>query len=390
MMITRKRPQILNYKILVVFLVMWSSFSKDQFVLRAYDKKIVNMNSVQNIFKRYKSKYLVENLRKFVGCCSPNRMVGTVSHAKAAPWLISKIKEIDPSSLLFVDEFVPDIDHAISLYQRDFQKEIAGNYAKESDLYKKWNNFTNSMISQMNKLRTVKGKNIIWEKKGTISPEDVIILGAHYDTLAFDKKNLNIDFTANQPGADNNASGVSILLSLIEVLSEVDLPKTVRIVFFDYQEFGFLGSRAFVQKYKSSLRKEKFAGFVNLLMLGHDTKRNDKNKRFNNFKIYIRDEQNSLHGKDLKLVKALKRSGDNARSGMKFDVVSSGFNSGDHINFWDESFAALTFTQNWEDDFNQSRHHTSNDFVETLNFKSLYSSFRYIGPSVLAWAYDVF
>jgi Zn-dependent M28 family amino/carboxypeptidase len=369
---------------------MWSSLSKDQFVLRDYDKKIVNMSSVKNIFRRYKKDLLVSHLRDFVSCCKPNRMVGTVSHAKVAPWLISKIKEIDPTSLLFVDEFTPDIDHGISLYEKDFQKEIAGNYSKDSDTYKKWNNFTNSMVSQMNKLRSVKGKNIIWEKKGTINSKEVIVLGAHYDTIAFNKKNLNIDFNSNQPGADNNGSGVAILLSLIEVLSEVDLPKTVRIVFFDFQEFGFLGSRAFVQKYKSSLKEEKFAGFVNLLMLGNDTKRNDKSKRYNNFKIYIRSEKNPLHGKDLKLVKSLKRAGDKAASGMKFDVVSSGFNSGDHINFWEESFPALTFTQNWEDDFNAKRHHTSNDFVETLNFKSLYNSFRYIGPSVLAWAYDIF
>ncbi len=360
------------------------------FVLRDYDKNIQSMSSVRNIFRKYKKNYLINHLRDFVRCCGPNRMVGTNSHAKVAPWLVNRIKNLDSKSLLYVDEFVPDIDHGISIYRKDFQKEIAGKYPKDSETYIKWNNFTNSMIAQLEKFRQVKGKNIIWEKKGTISPQEVIILGAHYDTIAYDKKNLSIDFSAKQPGADNNASGVASLLSLIEVLSEVSTPKTIRIVFFDFQEFGFLGSRAFVQKYKSTLRKEKFAGFVNLLMLGHDSKSSDKKKKYNNFKAYIRKESDASHGLDSKLISSLKRAGDKSSSGIRFDVVSSSFNSGDHISFWDESFAAVTFSQNWEDDFNSTRHHTSNDFVETLNFKTLYNAFSYIGASTLAWSYDIF
>jgi len=316
-------------------------------------------------------------------------MVGSKGHDKTAKWIFDRIKKIDSGSNVIIDEFSPDIDHAISLYREDFQREIAGNYSKSSKLYKKWNNFTNSMISHLGKLRSVKGQNVIWEKKGVINPDEVIILGAHYDTIAFNKENLEIDFKSEQPGADNNGSGVAALLSLIEVLSEVELPKTVRIVFFDYQEFGFLGARAYVKKYLPALKKEKLAGFVNVLMLGHDTKKDDKKKKLNNFKIYIRKENHSLHGKDLKLVKSLKSSGDKSQSGIKFDIEANSFNSGDHVNFWDAGLAACTFSQNWEDDFNIKNHHTSNDFVETLNFKSLYNSFRYLGVSILSWSYDI-
>ncbi len=361
----------------------------DKFVLRSYDKKITNLSSVKRVFKKYDKKLLISNLRSFVSCCRPSRMVGSKGHEKTAKWIFDRIKKIDGNSNVIIDEFSPDIDHAISLYRKDFQKEIAGNYSKTSKTYKKWNSFTNSMIGHLGKLRNVKGSNVIWEKKGTINPDEVIVLGAHFDTITFNKENLKIDFESAQPGADNNGTGVSVLLSMIEVLSEVDLPKTVRVVFFDYQEFGFLGARAFVSKYKQSLKKEKFAGFVNVLMLGHDTKSKDKKKKFNNFKIYIRKENEALHGKDLKLVKSLKSVGDKAQSGVKFDIESNGFNSGDHVNFWDAGFAACTFSQNWEDDFNFKNHHTSNDFVETLNFKTLYNSFLYLGPSVLAWSYDI-
>jgi hypothetical protein len=373
----------------ILLIFQFNAIALDQFVLREFDKKIQNLSSVKNIFRKYKKKLLVSNLRNFVSCCRPTRMVGSKGHDKTAKWLFDRIKKIESSSNVIIDEFTPDIDHAIALYREDFQREIAGNYSKSSPVYKKWNNFTNSMINHLGKLRSVKGQNVIWEKKGTINPEEVLILGAHYDTIAFNKENLTIDFKSEQPGADNNGSGVSALLSLIEVLSEVDLPKTVRIVFFDYQEFGFLGARAYVKKYLPTLKKEKFAGFINVLMLGHDTKSNDKKKKLNNFKIYIRKESDSLHGKDLKLVNSLKKTGDKSLSGIRFEIEANSFNSGDHVNFWEAGLAACTFSQNWEDDFNIKNHHTSNDFVETLNFKSLYNSFRYLGVSVLAWSYDI-
>ncbi|PIK15865.1 M28 family peptidase [Halobacteriovorax sp. JY17] len=375
-------------KYFLIFIFQFSVFSAAPYVLRDYEKNIKNMGSIKNVIRKYKDDLLLDNLRDFVSCCRPSRMVGTKGHEKAATWLVDRVKKIDPKAYIVVDEFSPDIEYAKGVYRADFQKEIAGNYPKTSPIYKKWNHFTNSMISQLDKLKTVKGKNIIWEKKGSIAPNEVILLGAHYDTISYDKENLVIDFSAPQPGADNNGSGVATLLSLIEILTEVNTPKTVRIVFFDYQEFAFLGARAFVSKYKESLKKEKFAGFVNLLMLGYDSKRNDKSSKFNNFKVYTRKESDPLYGLDLKLANKLVNAGDKSLSGMRFEISANGFNRSDHVSFWEEGFPAVTFSENWEDDPNK-KNHTSNDFVETLNFKSLDRAFRFISASIIAWTYDI-
>ncbi|ATH08080.1 hypothetical protein BIY24_08990 [Halobacteriovorax marinus] len=375
-------------KYLFLFFLQFSILGADHFVLRDYEKNIKNMGSIKSVIRKYKDDKLIKHLRDFVACCRPSRMVGTKSHAKASVWLVDRLKQIDPKANVVVDEFTPDIEYAKSVYREDFQKEVASNYPSTSSIYKKWNNFTNSMTSHLEKLRTVKGKNIIWEKKGSISPDEVIILGAHYDTISYDKENLVINFEAPQPGADNNASGVASLLSLIEILTEVNTPKTVRVVFFDYQEFAFLGARAYVKKYKEDLKSDKFAGFVNLLMLGHDTKRNDKGNRSNNFKVYTRKESDPLHGLDLKLANKLIKAGDKSLSGMRFELDPNGFNRSDHVSFWEEGLAAVTFTQNWEEDPNP-KNHTSNDFVETLNFRSLDNAFRFISASIIAWTYDI-
>ncbi len=369
-------------------MIQFYAFSADPYVLRDYEKNIKNINSVKSVVKKYKKDNLLTNLRGFVSCCRPSRMVGTKSHDKAATWIVDRLKKIDPNGLVIVDEFSPDIEHAKSIYREDFQREIAKNYPNTSPVYKKWNNFTNSMVSKLDKLKSVKGKNIIWEKKGSLSPDEVIILGAHYDTISYDKENLVIDYEATQPGADNNGTGVAALLSLIEILAEINTPKTVRVVFLDYQEFSSLGSRAYVKKYKESLKNDKFAGFVNLLMLGHDTKRNDKKSKTNNFKVYTRKKSDPLYGLDSKLAKKLVSAGDRTLSGMRFKIDPNGFNRSDHVSFWDEGLPAIIFTQNWEDDPNP-KNHTSNDFVETINFRSLEKAFRFISGSIIAWTYDI-
>ena len=67
-----------------------------------------------------------------------------------------------------------------------------------------------------------------------------VIVGAHFDADRLD------DGTLSQ-GAVDNAAGVLVLLRVAETLREVALAGTVHVVFFDMEELGLLGSRAYVQ-----------------------------------------------------------------------------------------------------------------------------------------------
>ena len=67
-----------------------------------------------------------------------------------------------------------------------------------------------------------------------------VIVGGHFDADRLD------DGTLSQ-GAVDNAAGVLVLLRVAETLREVALAGTVHVVFFDMEELGLLGSRAYVQ-----------------------------------------------------------------------------------------------------------------------------------------------
>jgi Peptidase family M28 len=79
-------------------------------------------------------------------------------------------------------------------------------------------------------------KNIICEKPG--STNNTIIIAAHYDSRMEDIKNS----TARAPGADDNASGVSALLEVARILSNVSLNHSIIFALFSGEEQGKLGS----------------------------------------------------------------------------------------------------------------------------------------------------
>lgn len=76
-------------------------------------------------------------------------------------------------------------------------------------------------------------QNVIAEKKGP--GESVVVLGGHYDSVP------------GIAGANDNASGAAVLVTLARMLADVDLPFTIRIVSFGSEELGLLGSRFYVE-----------------------------------------------------------------------------------------------------------------------------------------------
>jgi len=340
-------------------------------------------SNVLKLIKNHKKEDLIQDLREFVDCCRPNRLVGTSGHNKVIPFLINKIKKITSgdSSTLVVQEFGPDLNSAISHYKKDFKIQVTQKYSESSEDYKKWKKFTDKTTDFLKSLKGVKGKNLIWEKKG--SQNKTLIVGANIDTIVQDEE-FSINENANMPGADDNASGISILLGIIKTLGQLDLKNNVKIIFFDFQELNQLGSKAYLEEYYSDLSKNiEVEGFVNLLMLGHDSKSKKGKKR--DFKAYIRKE----NVQDMALAQDLIKRGRTSRSSIKFDISSNESVHSDQVRFWEKGMPGVVFSQNWEDDYNRLRHHTSNDFPETLNFNTLHKSYLFLTTAIAKWALDV-
>lgn len=78
------------------------------------------------------------------------------------------------------------------------------------------------------------GANLYATIPATTGEAPAIVVGAHFDTVA------------NSPGANDNASGVAVTLAIARYLRDTPCRKaTVIVAFFDQEELGLFGARAF-------------------------------------------------------------------------------------------------------------------------------------------------
>ena len=98
-------------------------------------------------------------------------------------------------------------------------------------------------------------ENIILHLPASDPNQRPIIIGAHYDTVP------------GSPGADDNASGVAVLLTLAQAFSQTTFQIPIRLIAFDLEEYGLLGSQAYVKRLQENNETVRF--MVSLEMLGY-------------------------------------------------------------------------------------------------------------------------
>ncbi|MDX1925958.1 MAG: M28 family metallopeptidase [Pirellulaceae bacterium] len=102
--------------------------------------------------------------------------------------------------------------------------------------------------------------NLVVEQTGSKRADEIILLGAHYDTVF------------STPGADDNASAVAVLLEVSRLLREQPNQRTIRYVAFACEEppyfnVGSMGSQYHARQ--SRLRGDKIQGMLCLEMVGY-------------------------------------------------------------------------------------------------------------------------
>lgn len=91
-----------------------------------------------------------------------------------------------------------------------------------------------------------------------------VILGAHYDHLGVDSASNSI-----YPGADDNASGISVLIEVANKLARGYTPaRPIVFVAFSGEESGLLGSRHFVNEPPGNFAADEFFAMINLDAVG--------------------------------------------------------------------------------------------------------------------------
>lgn len=74
-------------------------------------------------------------------------------------------------------------------------------------------------------------KNLEAERRGTAAPEEIVVVGAHYDSIA------------GCPAANDNASGVAAMLEIARLLRDARCGRTIRYVAFVNEEPPFFFTR---------------------------------------------------------------------------------------------------------------------------------------------------
>ena len=198
-----------------------------------------------------------------------------------------------------------------------------------------------------------------------ISPLPPILIGAHYDAVP------------GTPGADDNATGVAVLLELARVFAAMPLKYPLRLVAFDLEESGLLGSTAYathLQAQGQSLRL-----MLSLEMLGYCDSSANSQRYPALLKYFYPDRANfmALVGNltaipDLvRLSRRFKQSGtpcqwlsDPSRGKL---IPVTGFS--DHRPFWELGYRAIMVTDTAM--LRNPHYHRASDTIDTLNLDFL-------------------
>lgn len=198
-----------------------------------------------------------------------------------------------------------------------------------------------SMVS-----KNLKFYNVIAEKRGTKFPEEIIIVGAHYDSVA----------NHHTVGADDNASAVAVLLELARLLSKSPSDRTIRFVAFANEEppffkTPFMGSRVYARECRE--KGEDIQAMICLEMLGYYSDEEGSqsypyplgfflSKIFGdrgNFLAFI----GNISSRPLMLsaIKSFRESTDFPSQGIVLPSFVTGVDWSDHASFWFEGYPAI-------------------------------------------------
>ncbi|MGB8993025.1 MAG: M28 family peptidase [Desulfobaccales bacterium] len=207
---------------------------------------------------------------------------------------------------------------------------------------------------------------------GDENPDGYYILGAHYDTVA------------GTPGADDNASGVAVLLEVARLARNLTLPRPWAFIGFTCEEppaffTPYMGSRVYAQ----GARKQgaKILGMLCLEMVGYYSQAPDSQSLPLTLRVMGYPTTGNFIGlvSDGRSRPLLVRLEAAIKGGCGLPAVTLAVPLGghlmpdvrlsDHANFWDEGYAAIMLT---DTAFMRNPHyHGPGDVMERLDLGAM-------------------
>ncbi|MEP2770588.1 MAG: M28 family peptidase [Fulvivirga sp.] len=185
--------------------------------------------------------------------------------------------------------------------------------------------------------------------------DSLIIIGAHHDHLGLGEfGTLHTGDSAIHNGADDNASGVAIVLALASKLSQEELQHDVLFITFSGEERGLWGSNHFSKNPTVDLSKVK--AMINLDMVGRLNENKD---------LVVHGTGTSPSWPDI------------INNSNTFELIvvmkPSGVGPSDHTSFYLQDIPVLhLFTGQHED------YHKPSDDLEKLNYEGMATLTKYL------------
>jgi hypothetical protein len=245
-------------------------------------------------------------------------------------------------------------------------------YAKllecEGWIRQRWQSQGYSVKGQTFRFEGREYSNLEIELPGRVSPSEIIIVSAQYDTLP------------DSPGANNNGSGVAILLSLSGLLRNLTPGRTLRLVNFVNEEDPFFDTEmmgSYVYAKRSRQRHEDIRVMLSLDALGIYTDQPGSQKlpfpfsliypNRGNFLSFIGDFRSRKHMGDV--TRGFRKGSSLPIEAGVVPKWVKGAAWSDHVSFWKFGYPGIMVTDTGA--FRSPSHNTKEDTLEKMNFEAM-------------------
>lgn len=216
---------------------------------------------------------------------------------------------------------------------------------------------------------TVTGKthhNLILNLPGLSQEKSApILIGAHYDAVP------------GTPGADDNATGVAVLLELARSFAAQPIKYPVQLVAFDMEEYGLLGSTQYAEDLKQ--QRQSLRLMLSLEMLGYCDSTPGSQRYPAPLERFYPNTGNfiALVGNLTTIGDLIRLRGNIRKSGTPCELLpvpNRGLivpqtRQSDHAPFWDRGYPAMMVT---DTAFLRNPHyHQASDRIDTLDLDFL-------------------
>ncbi len=221
--------------------------------------------------------------------------------------------------------------------------------------------------------------NVIVEIPGSRYPDNILVVGAHYDTIE------------GSAGANDNASGIAALLEIHRIMVRETPARTVRLAAFVLEEPPFYGTESmgsYINASRSHRRGDRIDLMISLDMLGFGGRFVRQTYPVERMKGHYPVYGNFLACTALPTdahfaFLARKHFNRHSYSRMREIIAPASVNgivNSDHFSYHRHGYPAILFTDTGY--FRNGHYHTEKDTHETVNY-------RFLGNNVYAIAKTV-